>query len=237
MESFEEIGARFNTDKVIQHGYHRFYPLFLEQHRHSPILMLEIGIGAGESLHLWEAYFSQGKIYGIDKKTLFKSDRVRTFTGDQSDKTFLKAVIQDIGEKADFIVDDGSHKPEDQVDTFNYLFIHLLKEGGIYIIEDIETSYWESGICYGNHIEKGYKHPTSTIEIFKNIIDCVNDEFLKNKNEMDGLPIPLIVQREIGAISFQHNCIIITKKDKAFEKFTNREYRFKQMLNKKQSLA
>lgn len=42
-ESMEKIGGRTGTDKVLHHGYERFYPFFLEHLREKPVKMLEIG--------------------------------------------------------------------------------------------------------------------------------------------------------------------------------------------------
>ena len=61
LESMKDVGWRSGTDKVKHHGYHRFYPLFLEPLRqmnlNSPIRMLEIGYLHGESFKMWLEYF------------------------------------------------------------------------------------------------------------------------------------------------------------------------------------
>ena len=46
------------------------------------------------------------------------------------------------GQKFDVIIDDGSHIPWHQIFTLETIFDTFLKDGGVYIIEDIETSYW-----------------------------------------------------------------------------------------------
>jgi hypothetical protein len=43
----------------------------------------------------------------------------------------------------DIILDDGSHYMKDQQKSFKYLFDHL-REKGIYILEDLHTSFIES---------------------------------------------------------------------------------------------
>ena len=40
------------------------------------------------------------------------------------------------------VIDDRSHDPAHQMISFNSLF-HALNLGGLYIIEDIKTSYWD----------------------------------------------------------------------------------------------
>ena len=72
------------------------------------------------------------------------SERKVLYTGDQSDAEFLKKMMADVGKQFDIIVDDGSHVPWHQIFTFETIFKTWLKPGGIYVIEDIETSYWNS---------------------------------------------------------------------------------------------
>ncbi len=62
----KEIGKKFGTDKISKHGYHRFYPVFLEKFRKKKIVMLEVGIDEKKSLEMWKEYFTHSKVYGID---------------------------------------------------------------------------------------------------------------------------------------------------------------------------
>ena len=61
---------------------------------------------------------------------------------DQSNSLELDKFVATVGIKFDVILDDGSHVPEHQILTINKLW-DLVKPGGVYIIEDIETSYWK----------------------------------------------------------------------------------------------
>jgi len=56
----------------------------------------------------------------------------------------MEDVVSKIKHPVCFINDDGSHVPEHQLFSFDYLFHELLMPGGTYIIEDVETSYWYS---------------------------------------------------------------------------------------------
>lgn len=227
-KSLKEIGRLVDSDKVVRHGYHRFYSLFLEKFRDKNISMLEIGFSKEKSVPFWSAYFPKAKIYGIDIKGEFEFPQGRFFLGDQSDVGFLRRVCEEIGE-VDLIVDDGSHFPAHQVISFVELFSSLLKKGGVYIIEDIESSYWRKGNCYNNDFNFGFKHESSIVEIFKNVVDEVNSEFLK-EDDVILSPIPKSVRAQIGLISFQHNCIIILKKDDSFSEYDNRKYLFEHHL-------
>ena len=213
MKDFYNIGKDL-TDKVYHHRYDRFYPTFLESLRTQEFNMLEIGISKGGSLELWEKYFPQAKIFGVDIDSKWQSDKCTTYKFDQSNPKDLKEITQVIP-KCKFIIDDGSHQPNHQFITFLELFENLLEEGGVYIIEDIECNYWRSDASvYGYKI--GH---FNIIDYFKNSPDQINSEFSKHRNDLN-----------ISTITFAHNCIIIVKKTKEEIEFTNRSYRFNNFL-------
>lgn len=83
---------------------------------------------------MWKAYFD------IYDKTYHDEKRIKTFRGSQTDAAFLKRVAEEIG-TIDIIVDDGSHYNDHVITTFKILF-PLLSPRGIYVVEDIQTSYW-----------------------------------------------------------------------------------------------
>jgi hypothetical protein len=147
LPSMEEIGRRTETDKVSTHRYYYYYPRFLEPLRSLPnIHMLEIGFLFGQSYKMWKEYFPLGNIFFLD---IVEGDTYLNarYKGDSGDPKVLSALLdaKKIRGNLDLIVDDGSHYPPHQITAFSYLFLHGLKPGGIYIIEDIETSYWRSG--------------------------------------------------------------------------------------------
>ena len=49
-------------------------------------------------------------------------------------------MLKSINSELDIIIDDGSHINEHVIRTFQYLFPKL-KPGGIYVVEDTQTSY------------------------------------------------------------------------------------------------
>ena len=55
-------------------------------------------------------------------------------------KKSLIQFIQQSGGDFDIILDDGGHKMDQQITSFRVLF-PILKSGGVYIIEDLGTSY------------------------------------------------------------------------------------------------
>jgi hypothetical protein len=238
------LGAQTGTDKVTHHGYHRYYPLHLERFRFitEPWAMLEIGIDQSKSLEMWKKYFpSNVFVYGLDIGVAAEGERFQIFQADQSKLGDLQKVMDSIQSPPSpspihFILDDGSHIPEHQILTFNTFFTSLLTPGGVYIIEDIETSYWTRGGLYGYSTHYGYHHNRSLVEIFKDLVDDVNNEFLNSRNrERQNHSLEPILSLEarssIGSITFGQNCIIVAKKTtEELERYGDREYRFKKHL-------
>ena len=220
---------KFKSNKITHHGYERFYDYFLCPFKDVKFNFLEIGIDQGRSLKLWNEYFTNATIYGMDINESYTHKKGKVIKGDQSNKKDLNRVIKEI-KVSKFIIDDGSHKPEHQLITFNHLFKNLLEGDGIYIIEDIETSYWRKAELYGYKINAGYDAKNNIVTIFKNIVDIVNREFLLeehieyikkfNKIDFDNL-------KYISFIAFAQNCIIIKKMtQERYEKYGKRKYRF-----------
>jgi hypothetical protein len=213
--SFFEISNQFGSDKTTYHLYHKVYPQFIEYLRSEEFNMLEIGIQEGKSLKLWEEYFPYAKIYGMDIGVDFKNERGETFIGDQSKKEDLERIANTIEGKCKFIIDDGSHIPEHQLKTFYYLFENLLDYGGVYIIEDIECSYWRPETqLYG--YETGH---LNIIDYFTKLNHSVNSHYSLHINNLN-----------IKSITFAPNCIIVTKKTEQDIIDDNHNYRFSECL-------
>jgi hypothetical protein len=236
-----KIGYKAGTDKITHHGYHRFYPRFIEhlrsREKSGGRAMLEIGIQKSLSLSMWLNYFPYAYIYGIDIGVEDSGDRYTIFKADQSSNTMLQNIIdKKIKHEIFFIIDDGSHIPEHQISSFDLLFDKLLKPGGIYIIEDIETSYWTRGGLYDYDTRYGYKNSKSAIEIFKHLADDVNREFMTspNQNKQTNLLKGLIgeaTRSNISSITFGMNCVIITKMSEEEKHiYDDRKYRFARFL-------
>lgn len=218
--SMLQYGQLSNTDKVTHHEYHKYYEPVLKPYYNSHGSIVEIGLGTGQSLPMWQNLFKHAHIYGVDKEYENSgNDRYTIYKGDQSNVNDLNDLRKSLTDKSVFFInDDGSHIPEHQLLTFNTLF-PILKEGGIYIIEDIETSYWTKGECYNYKTRYGYKHPDSIVEIFKDASDIMNREFIVDKTNLSK---KILHYDYIESVTFARNCIIIKKNYNA-----NREYRFK----------
>jgi hypothetical protein len=213
------LGLKYNCDKITHHEYHNIYEKFLKHMYDNNGSILEIGLDVGNSLKMWLELFKNAFIYGIEINRGMDGERYKVFKADQSNEKHLTSIKTELTDKnIFFIVDDGSHIPEHQLLTFNILF-PLLSENGVYIIEDIETSYWTKEGLYGYPTRYGYKHPNSIIEVFKDVLDTINCEFSqKTECRVKNLDY-------IDSITFSRNCIIIVKK-----KQNRRKYRMSEKL-------
>jgi hypothetical protein len=148
--TLDQIALEAKTDKASDgHYYTRVYEKYLEPLRQSPLLIFEVGIGGyqfpdrgGQSLRMWERYFPNAKIVGIDvyQKDGMGSDRVHIEKGSQDDPDFLASLVNKYG-SPDLIIDDASHVNSLTIRTFEILF-PMLKDGGLYFCEDVHTSFW-----------------------------------------------------------------------------------------------
>ena len=100
--------------------------------------IMEIGLALGHSIDLFDEYFDNSTIVGIDISVIFNRDsyknKVAIIEGDATKEDTLTWFTKDT--KFDIVIDDGSHVTQDQLTTFN-LLKGKMNKGGIYIIEDI----------------------------------------------------------------------------------------------------
>jgi len=196
----------FDTDKWGRHWYTQHYATHLAPLRRRRVNLLEIGVGGyedplqgGASLRMWKSYFRHGRIVGIDlhDKSALRERRVDIRQCDQTDANALTKLSQEYG-GFDVIVDDGSHLNVHVLRTFEILF-PLLRDGGIYAVEDTQTSYWPS---WGG----GLQSPSSMMVFFQRMTDGLNHAEYPIRGYS-----PSYWDTHITSIAFFHNLIIITK--------------------------
>jgi hypothetical protein len=160
-----------NNKRIIHKWLHYFdiYERHFSRFRNKEIVILEIGVFQGGSLQMWKNYFGEkARIYGIDIDPRCKQveeQNVTVFIGSQSDRQFLREVKRQIP-KVDILIDDGGHTMDQQIVSYEELF-DVVKDDGVYLCEDLHTSYWPS---FGG----GYKRKGTFIEYSKNFIDYLN---------------------------------------------------------------
>lgn len=164
-----EIVDYYSTDKHSEHNYFNliYNDLFKDNYTNVKNFM-EIGISDGESIKLWRDYFVNSNIIGIDidlnksSDNLLRSglDRLILVNSDQSSESDLVSLSEKYP-NMDIILDDGSHKMRDQQITLAKLFKSLIP-GGIYIIEDLHTSF---EVIMPEKAIFGWGDPTKTITL------------------------------------------------------------------------
>lgn len=158
-----EIANKYGTDKgtvgpSVKWGgnnYTDIFEAYLERKRNSALVILEIGLGVkgdnweaiivhgrnsgGASLKMWYDYFPKARILGIDinECSYLDNDRITTYVADQGNLQDLERFLNEAEvSQFDLVIDDGSHRPDDQQLSFSYLF-RKLKSGGLYFIENL----------------------------------------------------------------------------------------------------
>jgi len=179
------------------------YEKYLSTYRNTEVKMLEIGVSKGGSLELWRNYLGdKATIHGIDidpKCAALVNSPNQVHIGSQDDPVFLHDVVAKMG-GVDVVLDDGSHIGRHQIASFNALF-PLLPEGGLYMIEDMHTSYWP-----GN-FEGGFRRRGTAIEFIKDVIDDLHGWYHDRKL---GTP----ARDEVYAVHVYDSIAIIEKRSK-----------------------
>lgn len=214
-----ELAVEFGTDKWGVHRYTPHYERHLKHLRRRKFTLLELGIGgykrkrrSGASLRMWRWFFPKATIVGLDieDKSFVDRGRIHTYLGDQTDPEVLNRIIAERGVPL-VVIDDGSHIPAHVRESFRILF-PLLPDGGIYCIEDIQTSYWPA---WGGQVDP--KAEGTSMAMVKDLIDGLNhEEFL-----VEGYD-PSYTDQWVKAVHCYHNLVIIEKGDN--REGTNRDH-------------
>jgi cephalosporin hydroxylase len=167
-----------NKDRKIHKWKHYFpaYESHFSRYVNRPLLFIEIGCGYGGSLQMWKKYFGpHAKIVGIDinpEAKAFEEDQIDIRIGDQNDPEFLKSIVAEFG-SPDVVLDDASHFMGHTITSFKTLY-PLLDTNGIYLVEDLHTSYWPE---WGGGLNKS----GTFIEMCKKLIDELNADHAKSQ--------------------------------------------------------
>ena len=150
IDTFRTIALKHSADKVITHHYEYVYGQLLGPFRLENLNFLKIGLGCGmrygpgKSIAVWKEFMPNAKIsiLEFDEKCArsFENEVDHLFIGDQSDLSLIKQ-IGEMGGKFDVIVDDGGHTRKQQISSLIGLWPFVRNNGGIYIIENIFTSF------------------------------------------------------------------------------------------------
>ncbi len=193
------LAKKHNTDKY----QHRYTPIYTEKFwssRYTIHKILEIGAGDGCSLKMWNEAFPNAKIYGVDNRekciTLCKDiPRTESILGDITNINTIENIKETCGTDIDIIIDDGSHMSNDMIIAFNGLF-PLLKNGGYYIIEDVEAS-------------DSFGGAKDALKYFKDMVQCkvltTNDSWLeRNIISLEFFNFLILIKKGIPDMVFRY---------------------------------
>lgn len=136
MTELEALGQKHGTDKV-GHGYLPHYDRLIGDLRNLPITMIEMGVGGGQSLKMWQEWMPKAIVYGFDVNPYDQcfGSRIRTIQGHQGQQHDLENLVKETGNFC-FVIDDAGHNLDDEKVAYSYLWPRLLS-GGWYVVEDL----------------------------------------------------------------------------------------------------
>jgi hypothetical protein len=160
------------------HHYFKIYDRHFKKFQGRHPIILEIGVAKGGSLEMWNHYFDGDcEIYAIDinpdclqvPKRL-DAKNIHVELGNQESRSFWRDYLRN-KPKFDIVIDDGGHKMNQQIVTYEEVYNHI-SDDGVYLCEDLHTSYWE---MWGG----GLRKPGTFIEYTKNFIDQINAHHIR----------------------------------------------------------
>lgn len=195
---------RSNTGRLISKWEHYFeiYERHFAPYRGRPVRVAEIGIWHGGSLQMWRQYFGpQARIVGVDFNpacATLAEPGIEIEIGDQADPALHRRLRSRYG-SFDIVIDDGGHMMNQQTTTFLELY-PAVAPGGLYVAEDLHTSYFED---WGG----GLRRPGTFIEYAKLLIDQLHAWH----GPPPGLKIDHVTQSAFG-LHFYDSMLVIEKR-------------------------
>ncbi|TLY48059.1 MAG: class I SAM-dependent methyltransferase [Gammaproteobacteria bacterium] len=179
--------------------------------------VLEIGVQNGGSLQILNKYLKNATFYGVDIDpkvlNLNLGTNIHIYNFDITDEQAINQYFNNI--EFNIIIDDGSHICSDIIQTFK-LFFSKLKPGGVFLIEDLHTSYWQS---HGG----SYLGADSAIEFFKKFADLLNFYHIKDHRFEENLSSDdRYLFQWLRSIYFYDSVVVIRKLSKARKTFYER---------------
>jgi cephalosporin hydroxylase len=194
-----------NPGRMIQKWHHYFdiYHRHFQSFRGKSPVVLEIGVFQGGSLQMWRDYFGSGaRIVGIDidpRCKQFEEPGIEVLIGNQADREFLAEVRRRVPH-LDIVIDDGGHRMEQQIASFEELYAHVQPEG-VYLCEDSHTSYFQG---YGG----GHRRPGTFIEYSKGRVDRLHAWY---SEQPEAFAVDALT-RSTYALHFYDSVLVIEKR-------------------------
>lgn len=163
--NYKDLAMKYQdlTDKLSYQGHYSdghtysvVYDRLFEPYKNKQINFLEIGLNFGGNIAICSEYFSNINHYGIDIADYIKIDK-NLFTFYKGSFDDVNVVKQASERQYDIILEDGSHYLEHQLESIK-LYLPLLKQDGVMIIEDIQDISYLDSIHQTIDTEKYYSY-------------------------------------------------------------------------------
>lgn len=218
--TLDALAEKFNTDKATRyrtrdgkeisgHAYAGFYDRFFRDFRDESITILELGCGQvwniGASLRMLKAYFPKADIVGVDNKPAARrltNDGFRIEVGDLSKIEFLRRLRR---YRPTILIDDASHLWSHQILAMAELY-DTLPSGGIYVMEDINTSF--------GHLRETYSEGTTfSGHDFVNAVCTAIHAF--DREHLNAVPYPeyvsYVARQTAFVAQFRHTALFVRR--------------------------
>ena len=218
IDVYEETGVM--TDKAPTgvalpwppHTYHMAYDRFLGPLRNRKLSMLEIGLGCdmpkgvGASTFAWRRFLPCANLTVLE----FDGNCARSHAGlvdamvvgDQSSKADLERTVAAHG-PFNVVVDDGGHSMKQQIVSLRTLF-PTVPPGGLYIIEDLQTSF-NGNIYYQDNVD------VTTHKFLAEVVGQLHHAWSRKKLDRAEAGTPGaadIAQLAVGVTCFREICVL-----------------------------
>jgi len=195
----------YGTDKASDgHGYTKLYEKFLGPIRYKSIVLLELGVYHGASVLTWQEYLPNAQIIGVDNFSHITIDEPRIIVWEaEQTAEWLGPRIRRVCGDVNVIIDDASHVSFRTIQTFKNLYPYLLS-GGLYVIEDLQTSYDVDNYGENEACRDPNGNPGLTAMSFcKRLADEVHSELFPEKYRLG---------YDLASVQFYPNICFIQKK-------------------------
>ncbi len=193
-----ELCWRSHTDKHYGEFPHsEQYEALFSSLRDEPITFLEIGVNKGGSIPVWEEYFPNATLLATDINPaclMRATERTKVSLVDQFDFFAMRGYAEEHG-PFDVVIDDGSHYSSHQILTLETLWPYM-KPGGIFVIEDTDTSYVEE-------FRRAEGSGESFVKYCKWLVDIIHQRIVDRP----------ALWKEINTLLFKQDMIVITKQE------------------------
>ena len=164
----EQLAFKYGTDKSKDdHKYTDVYESLFASIRENIFNVTEVGIAAGQSLQVWNSFFPNANIFGLDKefhpkvfKNLQKYPRIHLLECNAYSKRKV-AKINFSPNSMDLIIDDALHERKRNEQMLS-IFFKYVKPNGYYVIEDIDAQ--RGGLAFQSAPEQLMEETTRILQ-------------------------------------------------------------------------